>query len=114
MKMRLHYRLKIELPDRLRHSVRNTRNTELPFAATRLLRYCCRSDRWGKIASRRHAVPDFVEIVREVLFKISDSLLVHTCCTLVRLYMLPCIPYDLLRNLKRLCLLQPVPPIIHG
>ena len=69
-------------------------------------------DRRGKIAPRRHAVPQLVQVAFEVLLKLCQRLLVDARRTLVGLHLAIRSPNGLLGNHKRLCRIQRVPPII--
>jgi len=46
--------------------------------------------RW-KIGSRRHPIPDFVQILLEILFKVLNRLTVYSCCAFTGSYAFICL-----------------------
>jgi hypothetical protein len=81
--------------------VRDRRHPEHPRAAAMRFRYLHRTHRRGKVAPRRHPIPDLVQIALEIRLERRQVHTIHPWCTLVRLDLLVCLPNLPLRNLKR-------------
>jgi cytidyltransferase-like protein len=87
-----------------------SRNAQWPESASSLLDV--HALHWRReITARRHPVPEFVEIVCQVPFKLFDRQIVESGCTPVRLYPFISIPSIRLRNAPRLCFIQRAPPV---
>ena len=78
MKNFFHHWFQIILDHSLPDPVRNSWNAEWPFA-TLLFVNEHRSYRWWKIAPRCHAIPDFVQIIRQVFIEHINALFVYSC-----------------------------------
>src|SRR6266487_1300872 len=66
----LHVRLQGHHRHRLRDPVSDTRNAESPGSS--FLGYLHRPDRTGEIRSRRHAVPQSVEVIHQIHLELRD------------------------------------------
>src|SRR6266496_424410 len=113
MKTGLHRRLKVQLRNHLGDAISHRGHPENPYSPV-LLRYFNYFDRRREIAPRRHAIPDLVEIIFEILFKSRDRFIVDSRRTLVRFYSFVCIHYDMLGNLRRLCFVHRFLPRLGG
>src|SRR5262249_44467989 len=70
-----------------------------------------RSNWRRKVATRRHSIPEFVEVVFQVSLKVLDRFVVDPCCSLIRFYPFVRFPDFVLGNTERLCLTHRAPPI---
>ncbi len=107
---RFEVRLKHLLDNHLRHAVRDCRDTENPFPA-RLLRngHCLHGRR--HIASRRHPVPDPIQIVLQVRFEVFDRLVVHAGGARVGFHGLEGLIHQPFRDGERFCRRHAFPPV---
>src|ERR1051326_756608 len=95
-----HIRLQHQYRHCLRYSVDHVRDAKDPGSA--FLGYLHRADRAGKIAPRRHPVPQLVEIVFHVLFKLWDRHAVSPGRSAITSYLQPRFPHQLLGDVVRL------------
>jgi hypothetical protein len=98
-----HLWLHDHLDHRLRHAVGNGRNAERARAAV-VLRYLDEPHGWRMVRTRRHPIPDLVQVTLQVLFECRQGHAVHPRSAAVRLHPLVGFPDELLRNAVRLCL----------
>src|ERR1035438_9698917 len=110
MEVLFQFRLEIPLDHRLGDSVGNRGNSQWPDSASSLLDVHALHRR-REVTARRHPIPELVEIVCQVPFKLFDRLIVDSGCTPVRLYPLIGIPNQKLWNAPRLCFIQRAPPV---
>ncbi len=78
MKHRFQDRLQVPLDNHLGDPVGNRRNPERPRCSRIAFRYVNAAHRWRKVASRRHPVPDPIEILTQIPIEIFDGLSVDT------------------------------------
>src|SRR5512139_3713406 len=105
MKMRLHFRLQVQLNYHLCDPIRYRRYTKTPCASA-ILWYLYGAHWWRKVAPRRHSIPEFEEISFKVTLKLRNRFPVYSGSTSVCLNSLKGIPYYLFGNTKRLCFTQ--------
>src|SRR5271157_6053847 len=87
----------------LRHAVGNGRNAERARAAV-VLRYLDEPHGWRMVRTRRHPIPDLMQVALQVLLECRQGHAVHARSAAVRLHPLVGFPDELLRNAVRLCL----------
>src|SRR5664280_1830833 len=102
MEHSLHIRFQHEHRHRLRNPIDHIRDTEDPGPT--FLGYLHRSDRTREIATRRHAVPQFVETVLQPLLELFDRHAVGPGRSAVPLHLQPRIPHQPLGDVIRLAL----------
>src|SRR5712692_8593148 len=100
MEYLLHIRLQRHDRHRLRHPVNDIRNAQDPRSA--LLGDFHRADRTGEIRSRRHPIPQFIEVILHPLLKLPDRHAVDPGRSSVLLDFQPRIPHHLLGDDVRL------------
>ncbi len=88
--------------DRLGDPIGHGRHAEDSRAAPMSLLDLHRAHGRRNVRSRRHPIPDLVQVVLQIRLELRDRLPVHPGCALVRLDFLPRLPDRPLRNLKRL------------
>ena len=110
MEHRFHHRLQISLDHRLGNSVRDRRYAQRPRLSI-ALRYVYPSNRRRQVTSRRHPIPDSIEVVPQILLELSNRLVINTCRTSICLHPLVCLPHLALGNTKRFCLIHADPPL---
>src|SRR6516164_6275741 len=110
---RLHCWLQHHLHDRLRHTVGNGRNAEWARAAV-VLWYLDEPHGRRKIRTRRHPIPDLVQVALEVLLERRQRHTIHARSTAVRPHTLVGFPDQALRNVERLCLRHKLLPLLVG
>ena len=103
MEGRFHQRLQVQFGHRLSNPVGHSRNAQSPLASV-FLRYRHRADWWRKVRSRRHAIPNLVEVVLQLLLEHLNGFGIDSCCSLIRFDPFVRLPHDLLGNTERLCL----------
>src|SRR5664279_3724804 len=97
-----HVRFHHQHRHRLRDPIDHVRDTE--DSGSTFLVYLHRPDRTREIATRRHAVPQFVEVVLHVLFELFDRHTVGPSRSTFTLHLDPRIPHQLLGDVVRLAL----------
>src|SRR5882757_1857606 len=102
MKDRVEYRLDDALDYGLCDSVRHSGYTR-PSRAALCLRNLYLLHRRRKVRTRRHPIPQFVQILRQVLFEHRDGFIVDARSTPVGLDLLVRFPYCAFRNDIRFC-----------
>jgi hypothetical protein len=102
VEVQVHHRLEHHLHHGLCNAIGYGWNAQRARAAAFLLNLDEPHRRW-KIRAGRHAIPDLVEVVLQVLIECRQRLAIHTCGSSVRLHPLVRIPDELLRNDIRLC-----------
>jgi site-specific DNA recombinase len=97
------FELSLQMPghDRLRDSVRDRGHPQRAGPTTVRLRYLHRPHRRRKVGSRRHPVPDLVQIPCKILFEVRQGLPVHSRCALITFDLLVGLPDVPLRNVER-------------
>src|SRR5271156_111949 len=110
MEHRVPSRLQIPADNLLRDSIRHRWYAQRPRPARRL-RNVHPPHRLREIAPRGQAIPELVEIVREINLKVRDRLPVYSSRSLVGLHLLEGLPDFPLRDVKRLCLGHAAPPV---
>ena len=79
--------------------------------------YLDSTNRRRKIAPRGHTIPQLIEIIFQILFKVGYRLPIDACRSTICLYSLECLPNLLFGNLEWFCFVQKDPPIsgcLHG
>jgi hypothetical protein len=85
---RLHSRFKDHFNNHLRHTIRYGRYAQNAFPAI-LLRNGHRFYRRREVSSRRHSVPNTIQIPLQLQFKVVDRFFIHACRTRVRFHGFP-------------------------
>ena len=99
-------RFKHQLHDHLGDSVRNGRNAQRS-SLPRVAFWNLDETHWRReVTSRRHSIPELVEIPLQVFLEVRQRLTVHTGRSAIRLDFLVRVPNDLFWNRIRLCLLS--------
>ena len=96
--------------DHLRYPIRHRRNAENPFPAI-LLRNGHRLDGRREVASRRHPVPDPIQVAFQVRFEVFDRLLVHAGRARVGFDRFEGLVHQPLRDGERFCRSHRFPPV---
>jgi hypothetical protein len=96
--------LRLQMPghDRLRDPVRDRGHAEQPGTRAVRFRYLHRPHRGRKVGSRRHPVPDLVQVALEIGLELGEGLLVHPGCALILFDLLVGLPDVPLRDIERL------------
>ena len=102
MEYLLHAGLQCQYRHGLRHPIRHIRDAENPRPA--FLRYLHRPDRAREMRSRRHAIPQLVEVVFQVLLVLFDRHTVSPGRSAILLHFQPRIPHHALGDIIRLAL----------
>ena len=97
MEHRIQHRLDDLLDHGLRNPIRHRGNSQLSRAAL-CLRNFYLLHRRREIRTRRHPVPQLVQILRQVLLEHRDSFIIDAGSTPVGLYLLVCLPHCAFRN----------------
>src|SRR5215472_3183435 len=100
MKHRVQRRLDELLDHGLRNPIRHSRDAQFSRASL-CLRNLDLLHRRREIRTRRHPVPQLVEILRQVLLEHRDCFVVDAGSTAVGLYLLICLPHCAFRNYIR-------------
>ena len=103
MEGRFHHRLQVQFGHRLSNPVSHRRNAQAPLASV-FLRYRHRAYWWRKVRARRHAIPNPIEVVLQVLLEHLDRFSIDASRSLIRFDPFVRLPHDLLGNTERLCL----------
>src|SRR6516225_5132162 len=111
MEVFLQFRLQIGFDHRLRDSVRDRWNTSRPSSDPSSLGDLHALHWWRKVAARRHAIPELVEIVFQISLKLLNRLIIDTSCSPVRFHPFVRIPNPSFGNTPRLRLIQKDPPV---
>ena len=101
MEGRFHQWLQVQFGHRLSNPVGYGRNAQSPLASV-FLRYRHRAYWWRKVRSRRHAIPNLVEVVLQVLLEPLDRFSIDASRSLIRFDPFVRLPHDLLGNTERL------------
>src|SRR6266478_7943605 len=110
MEGRFHQRLQVQFGHRLSNPVGDSGNAQSPLASV-LLRYRHRAYWWRKVRSRRHAIPNLVEVVLQVFLEHLDRFRIDSSCSLIRFDPFVRLPHDLLGNIERLGLTRRFLPL---
>src|SRR5271166_705313 len=113
MKDRVECWLDDSLDDSLCDPIRHSGNTQLSGAAL-CLRNLYLLHRWRKVRTRRHPIPQFVQIPRQVLLEHRDGFIVDACSTPVGLDSLVRFPHCAFRNAIRFCRCHVTHPRMTG
>jgi hypothetical protein len=113
VELRFHQRLQDHLDDGLRHPIGNGRYAERTRAAI-ILRYLDEPHGRRMVRTRRHPIPDLVQVALQVLLECRQGHAVHARSTAVRLHPLVGFPDEQLRNVIRLCLRHRLLPLRVG
>ena len=103
MKHRFQDRLQVSLDNHLGDPVGDRRNPERPRCSSIAFRYVNPTHGWRKVASRRHPIPDPVEILTQIPVEVLDRLSVNPSRPSVGLHLLVRFPHFAFGNTKRLC-----------
>ncbi len=87
MKDRLQLRFQVHLDNHLGDAIPNRWNPKRSSLSVGLRDVHTSYRRW-KIASGRHSVPDLIQIILEILFKLLQGHLINTTCASIRLHTL--------------------------
>ncbi len=107
----LNQRLKVHRAYHLSNAVSHCGDSKNPFPTVGFQYWNC-SHRRGHITSRCHSIPEFVEIVFQLLLKLAYRYLIDPCRTLVCFYPQIRFPNCLLGNTKRFCFTQRFLPFL--
>src|SRR6266849_6718851 len=110
MEGRFHLRLQIQFGHRLSNPVGDRGNAQAPLASV-FLRYRHRADWWRKVRSRRHAIPNSIEVVLQVFLEHLDRFRIDASRSLIRFDPFVRLPHDLLGNTERLRLTHRLLPL---
>ncbi len=110
MEGRFHQRLQVRFGHRLSNPVGDSGNAQSPLASV-FLRYRHRADRWRKVRSRRHAIPNLIEVVLQVLLERLNRFRIDSSGSLIRFDPFVRFPHDFLGNTERLCLTHRLLPL---
>ncbi len=94
-------RFQMPLDHHLGDPVGNRWNPERPGSSSIAFRYVNATHGWGKVASRRHSVPDPIEVLTQIPVEILDRLPVHSSRPSVGLHLLVRFPHFAFGNTKR-------------
>jgi hypothetical protein len=102
MEVRFHFGFKHELHDRLGNAIRDGRDPERALTTGFLWNQNFLHGR-REVTPRAHAIPNPIQVLREVSLEASDRFPVHPGAACVGTHEPPGIPYQPFRNIKRLC-----------
>ena len=103
MKHRLQDRFQVPLDHHLGDPIGDRRNPERSGSSRIAFRYVNATHGRRKVASRRHSIPDPIEVLTEILIEVLDRLAIHSSRPSVGLHLLVRFPHIELGNTKRLC-----------